>query len=257
LGLPLLLALGPEQPAAEPPPLPSFVLLPNTGQVMSCRRAEFGPVRFQLIGNKAKASHAHEDRGSFILEAAGEELAIDRGMGAYSDVRHGRLKDALQHNVLAPVLPGGVEPRQDNCCPEAIIPEGSGNETAFNARIDVTAAWRGLFKRHVRIVTSDRPDRFSIVDEAILPEQGAVAFHLHSRRRIVPLAGDGAGWEIAGERVVLRIRPLWRPAEVRIAEDGIEATGVPVYHLCLISAPGLQHRLETELGVMSHAAKNP
>ncbi|MFQ9800095.1 MAG: heparinase II/III family protein [Clostridia bacterium] len=37
-----------------------------------------------VLGNRSGAGHAHEDRGSFILEYAGQTFAMDPGTCDYS-----------------------------------------------------------------------------------------------------------------------------------------------------------------------------
>ena len=88
-------------PKAKAAP-PVFSLLKHTGMLCSNRPVRGGTVRLQLIGAKAGAGHTHEDKGSFVLEAYGEEILIDRGICAYADTRALGMKRADQHNMLTP-----------------------------------------------------------------------------------------------------------------------------------------------------------
>ena len=52
-----------EAPAARP-----FVALPDMGSVASHRLLDGVPVKVLIPGNPPGADHAHEDKGSFVLE---------------------------------------------------------------------------------------------------------------------------------------------------------------------------------------------
>lgn len=251
MGPAALLALGPEQPRRNNLRPPIFARLPVVGQLTSCRATPFGLVRFHLCGKMAQTDHSHEDCGSFILEAGGEELAIDRGILTYSDPRHNRQGYPSQHNLLLPLLPDNREPRQLLGGPMASVPEGAGDERALKARIDTTAAWNGLFRQNVRQVDSPEPERFIITDEAEFDEPRAVSFNLHTRLPIVA-AGPGE-WIVQGERVTLRVRPQWQVAEARIFTDGVDGAGTAVNRLCLIAPPAAKHALATELHIREKA----
>ncbi len=144
-GTPFCLIFGPDElpePAARPA---TFHILPQTGMLCSNRPTPDGPVRLQLIGAPAHAGHCHQDRGSFVLEAFGEEIAIDRGQMGYDDPRCTTIGLGRYHNLLIPEDPENQVLNQLNPCPAATIPEGDGDEQTLRCRIDVSAAcWCGF-----------------------------------------------------------------------------------------------------------------
>ena len=69
---------------ARGPDLPPFVYLPVMGVMSSVRAFGSECVKLFLMGNQAGAGHTHEDKGSFILEFAGDTFACDPGTCDYS-----------------------------------------------------------------------------------------------------------------------------------------------------------------------------
>jgi len=240
---------------AEPPEsrpqisLPTFILLPYSGILSSCRQTEAGDVHFVLLGASENAGHVHEDKGSFILEAFGESLAIDRG-GVRSGPRQPLVTQATRHNVLSPAQVDEREPRQLNPCPDAVLPVGSGDEKTLEAAIDVTAAWGGLFKRCVRRVSSPEPDLFFICDEVEFEQPRAATFHLQTTR---PISQRDEGYVVQGEKGALLVQPLWERETEGFREDYVARPSLDVYlpaqHLTLTSKPGASYRLVTVLQV--------
>jgi hypothetical protein len=235
----------PDLPAPRVQP-PVFRVLPRTGMLCSCRPTPRGPVRFQLIGAPAGAGHAHEDKGSFVLEAYGEEIAIDRGQMSYDDPRCGTIKQARYHNLLIPHGPDGEPARQANPCPAAVLPEGEGDERTLRCRVDAGAAWGTLVERWVREVRSDEPTRLLVIDTVDLPAEGEVSFHLHSR---FPWRRTPDGWVTRGLRAELTVQPLWEPARESGTQDFVDGRKEPAYHLELRAGAARRHALRTELRV--------
>ena len=238
------IVFGPDElppPRANPP---TFSLLPQTGMLCSNRPTEHGPVRLQLIGGPAKAGHAHDDRGSFVIEAFGEEIAMDRGQMPYDDPRCESIKLARYHNVLIPEGPDDLLPRQLNPCPAPTIPAGTGDEKVLSCSIDVTAAWGGLVASCVRRIGSASPTEFVVIDSVELPEERRVSFHLHSK---FPWTRTDTGWVTRGEKAQLTVEPEWSPVEQVGEEDFVDGLKEPVYHLTLFTARATQHELRTPL----------
>ncbi len=242
----LALALGPDDDPPDGDLVPTFCILPNTSQLVSCRPGPGGLIRLQLIGAPQSCGHSHEDKGSFILEAYGDILAIDQGICNYGQARTNLMKYATNHNLLTPVMADGSLSRQVNPAPKAICPSGWGTDIAMQAEIDVTELWHGLFTRCVRRVVSERPEVFAIEDEAELVQPGAVAFHLHSR---FPIRQDGAAFVMEGDHARLMIAPDWAPASFLCRLDGLDGDDRPVWHLEIISKPAAVHNLKTWLRV--------
>lgn len=184
--------------AEEGPPAPAFVFLPDTGHMASVRMLGEHAVKIFIPGNRGAGphSHQHEDKGSFVLEFAGEAFAIDPGIGSYSDPLHNLRKQCEYHNMLVPT--GTPErPRPLFEIPVDVKPAGRGDAVGFEARLDVTPGWEAYFARWVRSWNSPGPDVLIIRDEYELTEGDGVAFYWQTR---LPCEVDGRTVSIRGER---------------------------------------------------------
>jgi len=129
-------------PAVVPEPR-AFAHLPAMGPLTSQRRLGGEWVRLFIQGNKAGAGHTHEDKGSFVLEFAGETFAFDPGSCDYSHPLAEELVHCERHNMLVPY---GMPERPHPACPlpHDVKPVGAGDATAFRAEIDATPAPTGF-----------------------------------------------------------------------------------------------------------------
>lgn len=232
------------KPKADPP---VFSLLKHTGMLCSNRPTTRGPVRLQFIGAKAHAGHTHRDKGSFVLEAFGEEILIDRGICYYGDSRSLTMKCADQHNMLTPDDNEGQPLSATSPCRHAMIPSGKGDTKSLTARIDGTAQWEKHLVKWVRKIESSTPQVFRITDTVKRKTSGTVSFHLQSRfpwKR----SKDGS-WITQGKRAKVTVTPEWLPAEANGSKDGCDGAFTPIYHLSLRTAPALTFKLTTEIRV--------
>ncbi len=158
------------------PAWPAFVELPEIGYMASTRSRRAGTVKIFVMGNQAHAGHTHEDKGSFVLEYAGQAFAMDLGIGDYGDPIHVTYKHCQRHNMLVPV---GTSERAApwNPLPFDVKPEGEGDERGFHARIDATPGWNGYYTKWVRTWDSPSPDVLTIRDEYELAQGDAVEFY--------------------------------------------------------------------------------
>ena len=236
-----ILRLDREIPA-QGPALAPFLEMPDLGYMASVRR--LGPewVKLFIIGNRARGDHQHEDKGSFVLECAGDSFAFDFGCVDYANPIATQLKHAQRHNMLTPW--SEVErPAPQNPIPVDVKPHGTGDVTRFHAVIDSTAGWEGWFSKWVRTWDSPTPDIFVITDEwAVAKGEGAV-FHWTTR---LPLRLDG-------RRAIIEGRRAW--AELTFS-DGVEAT---VDELPLLDPrrTAVEARWEVIQFAWKHAATQP
>ena len=227
--------------------LPEFRLLGSTGMVASCRQTNAGPVRLQMMGAAEGAGHVHEDKGSFILEAYGDPLAMDRG-----GVRSGHplselLKRAHFHNVLCPARIGDRHAGQDMVVRTPVLPRGTGDGRRLDVRIDTTSIWNGQFRKHVRRIVSPEPTLFYVEDAVEFESPRGSTFHLHTSW---PVAREGDAFMILAEHARLMVTPTWPVAESDVGEDLIDSDDRPVNHLWMTSEPGATYRLVTVLEVL-------
>ncbi len=178
------------------PALPAFIELPEIGYMASTRSLGDEPVKIFIMGNKANAGHTHEDKGSFVLEFAGQAFAMDLGIGDYGDPIHVTYKHCQRHNMLVPV---GIDERAHplNPLPFNVKPKGQGDEQSFHAQIDATPGWNGFYKKWIRTWDSPSPDVLTIRDEYELAQGDAVEFYWQTS---LPVEQTADGVTIQGDK---------------------------------------------------------
>jgi hypothetical protein len=142
-----------------------LVDMPKIGQLASHRRLGGEWVKLFLMGNQSGASHTHEDKGSFVLEFAGDTFAKDFAICDYSNPLADMMKHAQRHNMLVPLTAGGTRPKPQNPIFADITPQGRGDETAFHATMALTAGWEDWFTRWDRTWTAPTPAELTITDD--------------------------------------------------------------------------------------------
>jgi hypothetical protein len=157
------------------PPAVPLVVMPDLGWAASTREFHGQTVKLFLMGNQAKAGHTHEDKGSFVLEFAGQTFAMDSGTTDYSSPFAGLAHQCERHNMLVPVM-DGVRPHPQCPLPYDVKPQCTGDGTRFMATIDLTPGWAGFYRRWTRTWSSPAPDRLTIVDDYELERGSAVDF---------------------------------------------------------------------------------
>ena len=223
-----------------------FRNLAVTGLLCSNRPTPDGPVRVQVIGGPAGAGHGHDDRGSFVLEAFGDELAVDRGQMPYVDPRSAIIKHARYHNLAVPHTDDGAPLRQHNPCPVATVAEGEGDEQHLHCRVDLNGVWPEPVTGAERLLDSDEPRRVEVTDRLRLERPLAVGFYLHSR---YPWRRCERAWVTEGPHGRLTVTPHWRPQAEEGEEDFIMGTKEPAYRLLLVGKAAVSHTLVTDLEV--------
>jgi hypothetical protein len=182
-------------PSAIPEPR-ALVQLPAMGPLVSHRRLGEEWVKLFIQGNHAGAGHTHEDKGSFVLEFAGETFALDPGTCDYSHPLAGALTHCERHNMLVPY---GASGRPHPACPlpHDVKPVGTGDETTFHAEVDATPGWEGYFRRWHRTWDSPTPEVLTITDDYELLAGEGVEFYWQTR---LPVTVDGRRAVITGAR---------------------------------------------------------
>lgn len=200
----LAMAVSRQVPAAGPELRP-FVDMPDTGMTSSVRRHGGELVKLFLMGNKAGAGHTHEDKGSFVLEFAGDSFAMDFGVVDYSNPLVEELKTAQRHNMLTP-WSDGVRPQPARPVNANIRAIARGDATAFHATMDATAGWEGWFKKWQRTWDSPAPETLTITDEWAVEKGDGVVFHWTTP---LPMRREGDTIVIEGRRgrAVLSLPP--------------------------------------------------
>jgi hypothetical protein len=226
-----------EVPAAGPEFRP-LVAMPAIGQLASHRKLGGEWVKLFLMGNQSGASHTHEDKGSFVLEFAGDSFAREFGSCDYSNPLADLLKHCQRHNMLVPVG-DGVRPKPANPIFADITPQGRGDETSFHASMELTAGWEGWFTRWTRSWDAPTPAGLTITDDWALERGDGVTFYwttalpirLDAARRQAVIEGRrgratlswGEGIEAGVELLPLEA-PIWKKVMQERKEQYLVAT---------------------------------
>lgn len=221
--------LDPTVPALGPD-LPVFLHLPELRCLASVRRLGGERVKILIPGNRAGAGHAHQDKGSFVLEFAGDTFAMDPGICQYSHPLVTLFKAAERHNMLVPTGTD-AKPQPVNPIPADVPPSGSGDATAFHAEVDATPGWEGFYRRWVRRWESSAPDTLVIRDEYELAAGDGVEFFWQTQ--LEP--------HVEGRRVRLRSKRgeaiVEGPADCKVRVDDLSSDQLaPHYRIAFVRA---------------------
>ncbi len=230
----------------------SFYYFPSTGHTGIRRHSDnIGIIRFHLFSGPSRGGHSHQDKGSFIIEAAGETLALDRGTTNYDNPAHLLMGKAGWHNLTVPETSDGRPMEQQPLTtPGGRIQYAEFENDILNINCDNRQAWvPGLFSRNQRRVWSPSAELFILVDNLILHEPHAVSFRLNSLFPII-LDNDNS-WRVKGLHNQLRIVPVnWQPEMNDVNIEGIDSHGLPVSLLKMATKPAKHHQLVTLIEVM-------
>jgi hypothetical protein len=195
-----------------------FTVLPHMGPVVSQRQFNGEVVKLLIQGNQANAGHTHEDKGSFVLEFAGDTFAIDPGTCDYSNPLAGVLHNCERHNMLVPY---GFDERPAPACPLPydVKPTAIGDIRSFHAEIDASPGWDNYYRRWRRVWHSSAPDELTITDNYELANGDGVEFYWQT---MLPVSINGSIAAITGKksRVELHSPPncIWSKEELPLIE---------------------------------------
>jgi hypothetical protein len=229
-----------------------FYHFPATGHAGVRREAGgIGAVRFHLFSGPSRGGHSHQDKGSFLVEAAGETLVMDRGTTGYGDPVHLLMGKAAWHNLVVPETADGTPMEQHPLTtPGGKLTLAKFSNGVFDIKCDNRRAWEpGLFRRNLRRVHSSAAGVFEIEDDLSLRTSHAVAFRLNCPHTLTQ--DDTGAWTMVGKRARLRITPVnWKPVAATATVAGVDWLGHPVWLLRMATAVATSHRLLTLLEVL-------
>lgn len=249
-----------------------FEHFPVGGQAASVRQdPDLGAVHLHLCSGPTYAGHYHEDKGSFLLEAAGQALVIDPGIMAYHKAGNALLGTAAAHSLLYPEAPDGHAPfcqpaeRADRPGdqPWGTLDPAYGHGGVLSACLeeeglvclacDNAPAWEdGLFMVNQRRIVSPSPRLFLVEDVVELEDPLAMSFRLATNQ---PTSIRGSEAWLTAPGVSLRVAPVnWHPAAVEAVPGGKDDHDDDVTTVRLVTAPATTHRLVTLLELLPQGA---
>jgi hypothetical protein len=236
---------------------PRFDALPDVGEVSSVRaQKQLGYVHLHFSAGPILMTHYHMDRGSIVLEAAGEALAIDRGVTTYDHPEVGLIGAAARHNLLYPESPDGRHISQPPSAKGATLTSAVAANGMLLMAADTTLSWEeGVYKSILRRIVSPAAELYLLDDDARMVEKMPVSFRINTHGVIEERSGE---YWVTGERAALRIVPLnWAPASFTAGVEGIDSHLKPVNLLRLVSAAAEAHRLLTAIEVIPLSNSQP
>ncbi|MFW5787794.1 MAG: hypothetical protein ACOCV3_05960, partial [Halanaerobiales bacterium] len=231
-----------------------FFEFPESGQFTVIRKtAATGYSLFHLCSGP-NGGHYHEDKGSFILEADGEVLALDRGVTSYSNPETSLMKIAPRHNLLYPENPDGEIIHQPLDVPGAKLGPGLKEKDVIMIASDNKGAWEeGLFNMNIRRVFSPTPELFIFDDLIELNKRIRMSFRINTLYPVI-IAKEQA--LIRGENTYLKVIPLnWKPEKNFSQVEGIDYKGNSVNLLIMKTKPNNKFRLITALQILPNNAE--
>ncbi|GMQ59394.1 hypothetical protein AN1V17_37910 [Vallitalea sediminicola] len=154
----------------------NFIALPEMGSVSSLRKLDNQWLKIFIFGNKANIDHAHEDKGSFVIEFCNQTFAMDPGSGNYSSEVSNLVKQAYRHNTSVPY--GDLEKRPQSERPNTkdIKVIANGDEESFHGKVDLSYTWKEYFNEYTREFLSPTPDKLIIKEKYDLKKGDGIDF---------------------------------------------------------------------------------
>ena len=251
-GLTELIIFGSEIEKAEEVELKEeYINLTFSGH-MSLRRndSNVGFTRIFIQNSPIIFSHTHQDKGSFVLEAGGKALLIDRGMCNYSEPYGLIIQLPEQHNLLVPVREG-FPYRQHT---SSSVYSGKTIESEYDGKvmkysIDLSETWEeDVFKKYVRSFYSDSADTFIITDDVVCKERTVLKFCLNSYGRVSEENGE---YIIDCDGIKMKVTPVnWTPEKVFAGEMGRDSENLAVNQLGLYTGAYEECVLKTKIQIV-------
>ncbi len=180
----------------------SFIHLKDMGMVASTREINEEIVKILVFGNKENADHAHEDKGSFVIEFCNETFAMDAGNADYASSVSYLVKLAKYHNLGVPIGNFKEEPGPERPNTRDVFVHGEGDEKSLSATVDLSYTWRNYFNHYSRSFYSNDPSQLIIEDSYELISGDGLDFGWNT---MLPVYIHNQEVTIAGERGIIKI----------------------------------------------------
>lgn len=145
-------------PVAAPPTLTVF---PRAGQVDVRPPTPGAGIRLYFLSG-SRTGHCHDDKNSFMLEAFGRTLLLDRGTPVYTHPATEICKRTEAHNA---VVPDGLSQSVAVGAGGAVLLRADEEDGRVHIESDATGCWPGLAVRASRRLTLVRPATLLVEDD--------------------------------------------------------------------------------------------
>jgi len=223
------------------PAAPMLTVFQDAGEVDVQPRAPGAGMRIHFLSG-SRTGHCHDDKNSFMLEASGRMLLLDRATpGRYTHPATSICKMTAAHNAVAPDgLTQSVEPGQGGAVLLRAVESGDGRVIIES---DAAGCWPGLSRRALRRLTHIRPCTLIVDDEVewTRPVRTWQCWQAPAEWR-----HQGEGWAIAVDGVELLLTILSdHAADVEAEPFSVDGLLRPVHRLVVRSAREPRSRLCT------------
>lgn len=183
---------------------PAFLQMPDLNLAASHRLLDGEWVKLVVLGNRSGAGHTHEDKGSFILEYAGQTFAMDPGTCDYSSPFSMLYKYCQRHNVLAPTG-SRIRAAAENPCMQTIPVEGEGDERQLRLSLEAGKAYPDYYETWTREIRSGSPEELLISDCYRLKEGCGCTGVEFLWNTVLPVRQEETAFVIEGTRASVRV----------------------------------------------------
>jgi hypothetical protein len=221
----------------------------QVGYVSECEG--IGRIKLHLCSGPIYFAHYHADKGSFIIEAGGEQLAIDRGVCQYDNPYVSLITKPYVHNLFMPEAETGYSYVQPNDTKGGSVTFAEYIDGVLLYTSDNEPAWeKGIYKHNYRRVFSLDPQLYIFNDDVEYIKETISSFHLNTLGNIID--EDGV-WVINGEKACLRVIPInWEPEKSTFGIDGCNGEGEDVNQLRLYTNKAQVHNVITVVEVLPY-----
>lgn len=195
-------------------------------------------------------SHTHQDKGSFVLEAASKPVLIDRGVCDYSNSYILTIGMPDQHNLLIPEREGfPYKQHKSDVKYSGKLIESSFEGNVFKYSVDLSNVWEeDVFEKNIRSFFSDNAKIFIVTDEVVCKDKTALSFRLNTYGDI---SEENGVYIIDCDGVKLKVEPInWKPEKAVYGGFGVDSEMRTVNQLALYVNPVKEIRLETKLEIL-------
>jgi hypothetical protein len=216
---------------------------------------DMGRVALFGISGKSFPGHGHKDKGSFILEADGRAILIDRGTCSYDNSYSNMIEKSEVHNMITAVKDGthlgqrhelfDITEDMHGGKYSGYVLKAEYENGKFDYVTDVTDAWKDIFDKNIRQITAEDPHEIKICDSLEIDPQYEVCFILNCYGEITK---DGADYIITDKDIRVRVHlEDWEATREEFGPCGIDGRLRDAYRLCIYTGGKREYKLNTTI----------